>query len=89
MNTFLEIFLNEILGYSNIFTAPQVSSRNKIYSTIFTSSLCKLILIARCSKEKRTLTLNDFVEVINKIDKVLEFSFSLIKIWNLYLTLKF
>ena len=66
---FRNFFLNEILGYSNIFTAPLASSRNKLYSTIFTASLCKLILVARCSKEKRALTLNDFIEVVNKVDK--------------------
>ncbi len=25
--------------------------------------------MARCSKEKRALTLNDFIEVVNKVDK--------------------
>ena len=68
INTSLEIFLNEILGYSGIFTSPTTPCRNKLYITLLEVSLSKLLIAAKCSKKKMPI-LDDYIDIIYNVDK--------------------
>ena len=62
-------FLNEILGYSGIFTSPTTSSRNKLYITLLEVSLSKIFIAAKCSKKKKMPILDDYIDIIYNVDK--------------------
>ena len=61
--------LNEILGYSQIFTCPTPPCRNKIYITLLETAIIKLLITARCSKEQRMPTLDDYIDIVYNVDK--------------------
>jgi hypothetical protein len=66
---FRNFFLNEILGYSHIVINKKSYNRYNFYMSIFLATMSKMILLGICSKEKREPTLEDFVNVINRVER--------------------
>lgn len=62
-------FINEILSYSQIFTSPNSTSKNKIYLTMLSCFLSKIILVGLASKAKVELNVDNYVDCISKVDK--------------------
>jgi hypothetical protein len=66
---FRNFFLNEILGYAHIVMNKNPYNRYHFYMSIFLATMSKMILLGICSKEKREPTLEDFVNVINRVER--------------------
>ena len=66
---FRNFFLNEILGYAHILTNPNSSLKYNFYMSIFLATVSKIILLGICSKENREPTLEDFVNIINSVER--------------------
>ena len=66
---FRNFFLNEILGYAHIITNKNPYNRYNFYMSIFQATISKMILLGICSKEKREPTLEDFINIINRVER--------------------
>jgi len=66
---FRNFFLNEILGYAHIVINKKPYNRYNFYMSIFLATMSKMMLLGICSKEKREPTLEDFVNVINRVER--------------------
>ena len=66
---FRNFFLNEILGYAHIVTNKRPYNRYNLYMSIFLATISKMILLGICSKEKREPTLEDFINIINRVER--------------------
>lgn len=66
---FRNFFLNEILGYAHLVTNKNSSIKYNFYMSIFLATISKMILLGICSKEKREPTLEDFINIINRVER--------------------
>ena len=66
---FRNFFLNEILGYAHILTNPDSFLKYNFYMSIFLATVSKIILLGICSKENREPTLEDFISIINSVER--------------------
>ena len=66
---FRNFFLNEILGYAHIIANKNPYNRYNFYMSIFKATISKMILLGICSKEKREPTLEDFINIINRVER--------------------
>lgn len=66
---FRNFFLNEFLSNAHMVTRKNPYLKYHFYMSIFLATISKLILLGICSKEKREPTLEDFINIINRVER--------------------